>query len=115
MLPVWMAGKSTLVKVRRFWLIHRRRASPLNGLDHQISVVTFDIAFGFEISIVCEANARLKFAGLGDLQAFRDAAQQGTVVTRMKKRNNEAAADIKALFTELLGANLKIKAKVGNG
>ena len=52
---------------------------------------------------------------LRDLQAFRDAAQQGTVVTRMKKRNNEAAADVEALFSELLGANAKIKRKVGNG
>lgn len=52
---------------------------------------------------------------LRDLQAFRDAAQQGTVVTRMKKRNNDAAKDIEALFTELLGANAKIKKKVANG
>ncbi len=51
---------------------------------------------------------------LRDLQAFRDAAQQGTVVTRMKKRNNDAAKDIEALFTELLGANAKIKKKVAN-
>jgi hypothetical protein len=33
----------------------------------------------------------------------------------MKKRNNEAAADIEALFSELLGANAKVKRKVGNG
>lgn len=52
---------------------------------------------------------------LRDLQAFRDAAQQGTVVTRMKKRNNDAAKDIEALFTELLGTNAKIKKKVANG
>lgn len=52
---------------------------------------------------------------LRDLQAFRDAAQQGTVVTRMKKGNNDAAKDIDALFTELLGVNAKIKKNVANG
>jgi chromosome partitioning protein len=56
---------------------------------------------------------------LRDLQAFRDAAQQGTVVTRMKKRNNDAASDIESLFDELLGSVAKqvakAKKKVGNG
>lgn len=38
-----------------------------------------------------------------DLQAFRDAAQQGTVVGRFGKKGLQAAADMDALFTELLG------------
>ena len=38
-----------------------------------------------------------------DLQAFRDAAQQGTVVGRFGRKGAQAAADIDALFTELLG------------
>lgn len=38
-----------------------------------------------------------------DLQAFRDAAQQGTVVTRMRTKANSAASDTSALFEELLG------------
>jgi chromosome partitioning protein len=38
-----------------------------------------------------------------DLQAFRDAAQQGTVVTRMGSRAAQAAADIDGVFDELLG------------
>jgi len=39
-----------------------------------------------------------------DLQAYRDAAQQGAAVTRLGTRAAQAAADINALFTELLGA-----------
>jgi len=38
-----------------------------------------------------------------DLQAYRDAAQQGTVVTRMSGRAAGAMADIDALFQELFG------------
>jgi len=55
-----------------------------------------------------------------DLQAFRDAAQQGTVVTRFGRKGAQAAADIEALFDELIGPELKVLAndgrqKVGNG
>lgn len=55
-----------------------------------------------------------------DLQAYRDAAQQGTVVTRMGRRAAHAAADIDAVFTELLAdvmAFLKgqTSREVGNG
>ena len=55
-----------------------------------------------------------------DLQAFRDAAQQGTVVTRFGRKGAQAAADIEALFEELVGEDLKVLAnergqKVGNG
>ncbi len=39
-----------------------------------------------------------------DLQAYRDAAQQGTVVTRLGKRASQASSDISALFHELVGA-----------
>lgn len=42
-----------------------------------------------------------------DLQAYRDAAQQGTVVGRCGRKGAQAAADIDALFTELLGKELK--------
>lgn len=41
-------------------------------------------------------------AAVRDLQAFRDAAQQGTVVTRMGNRSAEAAAEVEALCRELL-------------
>lgn len=55
-----------------------------------------------------------------DLQAFRDTAQQGTVVTRFGRKGAQAAADIDALFQELVGSDLRILAnergqKVGNG
>jgi chromosome partitioning protein len=42
-----------------------------------------------------------------DLQADRDAAQQGTVVTRMGKKTRGPAAEIDALFTEILATHLK--------
>lgn len=45
-----------------------------------------------------------------DLQAFRDAAQQGTVVTRFGRKGAEAAADVDALFDELFSTDLKILA-----
>lgn len=37
-----------------------------------------------------------------DLQAYRNAAQQGTVVTRMGRREREAASDLTQLFVELM-------------
>jgi chromosome partitioning protein len=55
-----------------------------------------------------------------DLQAYRDAAQQGTVVTRFGRKGQQAAADIESLFSELLGEELSRllqagRHKVGNG
>ena len=54
-----------------------------------------------------------------DLQAFRDAAQQGTVVSRFGKKGTQAALDMEALFVELLGHEVankkKGRQKVGNG
>lgn len=41
-----------------------------------------------------------------DLQAYRDAAQQASVVTRMGRRAAPAARDIDALFSELLRGKL---------
>lgn len=41
-----------------------------------------------------------------DLQAFRDAAQNGTVVTRMEKRGSEARRDIEQLFTQLIPSDM---------
>lgn len=38
-----------------------------------------------------------------DLQAFRDAAQQGTTVTRAGRKAAQGSADIQNLMTELLG------------
>lgn len=39
---------------------------------------------------------------LRDLQAYRDAAQQGTVVTRMGRKGAAAAEEIARLFTEIV-------------
>lgn len=56
-----------------------------------------------------------------DLQAYRDAAGQGTVVTRMGKKAAAAAAEIEAFGRELLGENLQQlielsqSKEVGNG
>jgi chromosome partitioning protein len=41
-------------------------------------------------------------SAIRDLQAYRDAAQQGTVVTRMIRKAKHAAHEIDVLFTELL-------------
>nr|WP_232536416.1 ParA family protein [Lacipirellula parvula] len=38
-----------------------------------------------------------------DLQAYRDAAQQGTVVGRFGRKGSHAAADLDGLFRELVG------------
>lgn len=38
-----------------------------------------------------------------DLQAYRDVAQQGTVVSRLGKKGSSASADMDVLFEELLG------------
>lgn len=55
-----------------------------------------------------------------DLQAYRDAAQQGTVVGRAGRKGAQAAADMEALFAELLAESIAVKRhegmqKVGNG
>jgi chromosome partitioning protein len=54
-----------------------------------------------------------------DLQAFRDAAQQGTVVGRFGRKGAQAATDMDALFTELLGESVAVsqhrRQKVANG
>lgn len=50
-----------------------------------------------------------------DLQAYRDAAQQGTVVSRMGKKGAEAAEDMNSLFHELVDPLMKKRNKVGNG
>ncbi len=55
-----------------------------------------------------------------DLQAYRDAAQQGTVVGRFGRKAAQAASDVDALFQELLGDAVAIKQqtrrqKVENG
>ncbi len=42
-----------------------------------------------------------------DLQAYRDAVGQGSCVTRLGKKGQTAAAEIDALFRELLGENLQ--------
>lgn len=48
-----------------------------------------------------------------DLQIFCDAPQQGTVVTRLRDKSPRAAAELDALFTELLGQ--QIAEKQNNG
>ncbi len=54
-----------------------------------------------------------------DLQAYRDAAQQGTVVTRMGRKGRDAAAEVEQLFAQLLGDRLAEfesgRQTVGNG
>jgi chromosome partitioning protein len=52
-----------------------------------------------------------------DLEPFRDAAQQGTVVTRMGKKEQQAAHDINQLFSELLPAvsMINCKKEISNG
>lgn len=55
-----------------------------------------------------------------DLQAYRDAAQQGTVVHRFGRKGALAAAELDAIFNELVGDSVAIKQhagrqKVGNG
>lgn len=42
-----------------------------------------------------------------DLQVYRDAAQQSTVVTRMRSRARQAATEVSDLFTELLQTKLE--------
>jgi len=52
-----------------------------------------------------------------DLQAYRDAAQQGTVVTRMGRKGAQASDEISRLFGELLPEvkrSMKVK-EVANG
>jgi chromosome partitioning protein len=44
-----------------------------------------------------------------DLQAYRDAAQQGTLVGRLGRKGMPAGADLDALFAELLGEIVAIK------
>jgi hypothetical protein len=39
-----------------------------------------------------------------DLQVYRDAAQQGTVVSRLGVKGRHAAEEMDALFSELLGS-----------
>ncbi|MEX2171065.1 MAG: ParA family protein [Pirellulales bacterium] len=48
-----------------------------------------------------------------DLQSFRDAAQQGTVVGRFGRKGVQAAADMDALFTELVGEAMADKRQAG--
>jgi chromosome partitioning protein len=48
-----------------------------------------------------------------DLQAFRDAAQQATVVTRMGQKAAPASADITRLFSELVSAEISSKLRKG--
>jgi chromosome partitioning protein len=57
----------------------------------------------------------LQVAGhvIRDLQAYRDAAQQGTVVSRFGRKGAQAAADMEALFVELLGEQIAMKQKEG--
>ena len=50
-----------------------------------------------------------------DLQAYRDAAGQGSCVTRLGKKTQNAADEIDALCQELLGTFLTELASNGNG
>jgi chromosome partitioning protein len=48
-----------------------------------------------------------------DLQVYRDAAQQGSVVSRVGRKGRQAAEEVDALFTELVGSTEEINAKLG--
>jgi chromosome partitioning protein len=52
-----------------------------------------------------------------DLQAYRDAAQQGTVVTRMGRKGAQASEEISHLFAEILPQvkQLAAQKRVANG
>lgn len=68
----------------------------------------------FQLGLHVAANV------IRDLQAYRDAAQQGTVVGRFGRKGAQAAADTDALFTELIGDTVAVKQHarrqgVGNG
>jgi chromosome partitioning protein len=54
---------------------------------------------------------------LRDLQAYRDAAQQGTAVTRMGRKGAAASEEIKRLFTEVVGDTTRpiTDKETGNG
>ena len=56
---------------------------------------------------------RVATSVIRDLQAYRDAAQQGTVVGRVGRKGAQAAADIDALFTELLAKSIAVKRHEG--
>jgi len=55
---------------------------------------------------VRELGVRVARNTVRELQAYRDAAQQGTVVTRMSRRCIPAANEIQQLFVELAGPSL---------
>ncbi len=73
------AGRLVLNKIRTRDTISRemREAAPGLGVDVATNVIR-------------------------DLQAYRDAAQQGTVVTRMARKGKPAADEMQQLFAELL-------------
>lgn len=48
-----------------------------------------------------------------DLQAYRDAAQQGTVVGRSGRKGAQAAAELDELFREILGEIIAAKQQAG--
>jgi chromosome partitioning protein len=55
----------------------------------------------------------LAISVIRNLQAYRDAAQQDTVVGRFGRIGVQAAADIDALFTVLLGEFIAKKHQLG--
>jgi chromosome partitioning protein len=59
----------------------------------------------------------LQVAGnvIRDLQIYCDAAQQGTVVSRFGRKGMQAAAEIDALFTELVGDQMQNLVREGGG
>jgi chromosome partitioning protein len=59
----------------------------------------------------------LQVAGsvIRDLQIYCDAAQQGTVVSRLGRKGMQASAEIDALFTELVGDQMQTLGREGGG
>ncbi|MFN9289835.1 MAG: hypothetical protein ACK6EB_17335, partial [Planctomyces sp.] len=76
-------GRLLLNRMRRRDVISREVTAAMPGLGLQL----------------CATQIR-------DLQAFRDAAQQGTVVTRMGRRGENASADVQRAFAELMSDSL---------
>jgi hypothetical protein len=62
-------------------------------------------------------NLGVQVAGsvIRDVQAYRDAAQQGTTVTRMEKKGKHAAEEVTRLFSGLLPSSDHVHREASNG
>ena len=76
--------------------------------------ISRELRYGRSRSWGCKSPSHV----VRDLQAYRDAAQQGNVVGRMGRKTKHAAAEMDALFQELLavarGTNIDARRSVAN-